>query len=66
MDELNVLIMNDFGGSEAVTLKGAPRIGDTIPLFYEPWPTVYVVSWLPEKISDRFKGKNIDLLVMVK
>ena len=45
-------------------MKNIPRIGDTIPLFFQPWPKVTEVIWFPAAVSKEFK--NIDVLIMVE
>lgn len=34
-----VAIVNEFGNHEVVQIPVIPRIGDTIPMFYEPFVT---------------------------
>jgi len=51
-----VLIVNEFGNNEVVNLPIIPRIGDTLPLFYKPWPKVQIVCLLPEKFDPSLKG----------
>jgi hypothetical protein len=53
---MKVLFINGHGHSESHDMECAPRIGDTIPLFYKPYPKVTGVMWLPEKVDPAMKG----------
>lgn len=45
-------------------MKTVPRIGDTIPLFFNPWPKVKQVMWFPEEVYETFK--NADALIFLE
>lgn len=60
-----VLIINKFGKSKTNDMDYIPRIGDTIPIFYQPWPKVIKVIWFPEKALPELKGKHIDVIIKV-
>ena len=63
---MKVLFVDVFGNQEIEDCCGVPRIGDTIPLFYEPYPKVTNVIWFPEKVSPILVGKNIDVMIWVE
>ena len=58
-----VMIVSSFGQSVIHQMPIIPRIGDTIPLFYNPRPKVLSVVLLPELFSDEFKDFGLDALV---
>lgn len=61
-----ILIMNQLKQTEVVNLPAIPRVGDTVPLFYNPAPKVTIVCFLPEKLMPELEGKNIDAVVCVE
>jgi len=61
-----VFFMNKFGKSEISDIIDIPRIGDTIPIFYEPYPKVIEVIWFPHKVLPELKDTEVDAIVIVK
>ena len=58
-----IAITNEFGGNEIAELPLIQRVGDTIPLFYKPYPKVKQVMLMPEKAFPDLKG--IDAAITV-
>lgn len=54
-----IAIVNEFGGHEIVEMPIVPRIGDTVPMFHKPYPTIKNVLLMPEKAFPEFKGQNL-------
>jgi hypothetical protein len=61
-----VMVVNSFGNSEIKEMPIVPRIGDTLPLFYNPAPKVNGVVLLPHLMESSLMDKNLDALVTVE
>ena len=59
-----VMITTPSGFSRVEDMDNIPRIGDTIPLFYQPYPTVIKVIWLPTEIEGELIPKDINVLIV--
>lgn len=44
-----VMFINRYGKNEIKDMDYIPRVGELIPLFYQPYPRVTQVAWFPEK-----------------
>ena len=62
---MKILVITEFGQSETADFPEAPRIGDTIPLFFKPYPKVTSVCWLPHKVMPELVGSNTAAIVTV-
>lgn len=60
-----VLAINCHGQNETLQLPIVPRIGDTIPVFYQPWPKVNGVVLKPEKAFPELVNENFDAVITV-
>lgn len=60
-----VAIINEFGSHEIVEIPVVPRIGDTVPMFYKPFPKVKNVLLMPEKAFPEFEGQSLVAAVTV-
>lgn len=58
-----VLIADKFGQQQIEDMDYIPRIGDTMPIFYQPYPKVIEVIWFPEKTMPELK--HIHVIVYV-
>lgn len=61
-----VMFINRCGKNEIKDMDYIPRVGELIPLFYQPYPRVTQVAWFPEKILPELEGKHVDVLITVE
>ncbi len=58
-----ILVINEFGSNETLDLPIIPRVGDTIPIFYQTYPIVKTVVLMPEKVMPECKGFDAAITV---
>lgn len=64
---MNVLLTNHFGQTRKEKMEHIPRIGDTIPFFYTPYPKVKTVIWFPNEMdSSSLLTTDIDVMILVE
>jgi len=61
-----VMFSNQYGQNTTKEMEHIPRIGDTIPVFHEPYPKVKAVVWFPEMVMHDFRDMGVDVLVTVE
>lgn len=61
-----VMFINRYGKNEIKDMDYIPRVGELIPLFYQPYPRVTQVAWFPEKILPELECKHVDVLITVE
>lgn len=65
-----VIFRTEFNQIEIKETKIIPRLGDTLPMFYKPYPSVYKIILFPDmnelRNLDYEKFNEIDAIVFVK
>ena len=60
---MKIFFVNQYEQYEVREMKSIPRIGDTIPLFYQPYPVVTRVVWLPGEFDEKLKEYDVFITV---
>jgi hypothetical protein len=64
---MKVLFTNHFGQTRTEKMEHIPRIGDTIPFFYSPYPRVKSVVWFPNEMdTSTLLPSDIDVMILVE